>query len=297
MQKRSRLAIIAGLVLALTLDGSAEPAAPPNLIGTFVWHSQDPQHGGFSALELTADGVGFTAISDRGGWTRGKITRIDDNIVQIDAAPMRWLHGINGKVLHEDRNDSEGLAIRPGGGIFVSLEGPARILEYSDLAGPAKRLPAPAAFPRLRINSALEALAMGLDGALYTLPEEAGPQDRPIPVFRFLNGKWDQPFSIPRQGSFLPVGADIGPDGRFYLLEREFHGIAGFASRVRSFTLGPNRMTDERVEFLTRGGIHDNLEGLSVWQDTSGDIRLTMISDDNFIPFQRTEIVEYRLAK
>lgn len=39
--------------------------------------------------------------------------------------------------------------------------------------------------------------------------------------------------------------------------------------------------------------MHDNLEGISVWQDPDGRIRLTMISDDNFMVFQRTEIVEY----
>lgn len=40
-------------------------------------------------------------------------------------------------------------------------------------------------------------------------------------------------------------------------------------------------------------GRHDNLEGLSVWQDAQG-VRLTMVSDDNFMFFQRTEFVEYR---
>jgi hypothetical protein len=41
-------------------------------------------------------------------------------------------------------------------------------------------------------------------------------------------------------------------------------------------------------------GTHDNLEGLDVWADAEG-LRATMISDDNFRFFQRTEIVDYRL--
>ena len=40
---------------------------------------------------------------------------------------------------------------------------------------------------------------------------------------------------------------------------------------------------------------HDNLEGLAVTRAATGQIRLTMISDDNFNPFQRSEIVEYLL--
>lgn len=43
-------------------------------------------------------------------------------------------------------------------------------------------------------------------------------------------------------------------------------------------------------------GRHDNLEGLSVWRDAQG-LRLTMVSDDNFMFFQRTEFVEYRVGK
>jgi hypothetical protein len=46
--------------------------------------------------------------------------------------------------------------------------------------------------------------------------------------------------------------------------------------------------------FTTATGTHDNLEGLDVWSDSDG-LRATMIADDNFRFFQRTEIVDYRL--
>jgi hypothetical protein len=69
----------------------------------------------------------------------------------------------------------------------------------------------------------------------------------------------------------------------------------GFSNRVRSFALGPNAFTGERLEMQSAAGTHDNLEGIAVWQDRRGDIRLTMISDDNFFWAQRSEIVEYRV--
>jgi hypothetical protein len=47
--------------------------------------------------------------------------------------------------------------------------------------------------------------------------------------------------------------------------------------------------------FINGVGVQDNLEGLSVWRDIAGQIRLTLISDDNFRLLQRTEIVEYVL--
>ena len=62
----------------------------------------------------------------------------------------------------------------------------------------------------------MEALAIQPDGTLLTMPERSGAEGRPFPVLRYRNDKWDQPFTISRDGDWLPVGADIGPDGRLY---------------------------------------------------------------------------------
>jgi hypothetical protein len=123
------------------------------------------------------------------------------------------------------------------------------------------------------------------------MPERSGLAMRSFPVYRLLNGIWDQPFEITRSGPSLLSGADIGPEGRLYVLERDFIG-AGFRNRVRRFALDG---TGEEVVLETRVLTYDNLEGISVWQDVQG-LRMTLISDDNFRSFQRTEIVEYRLT-
>ncbi len=143
-------------------------------------------------------------------------------------------------------------------------------------------------------NSGLEALAIDTAGDLYAIPERSGTEARPFPVYRFRDGAWSQPFAIPRRPPHLPVAADFGPDGRLYLLERHFAGLA-FQSRVRVFTLEDDQIVQEQTLIDTLPGQHDNLEGMAVWQDAAGRIRLTMISDDNFNFFQRTEIVEYAL--
>lgn len=80
------------------------------------------------------------------------------------------------------------------------------------------------------------------------------------------------------------------------MLERLFTGY-GFSSRVRRFDVSDNGLTNETMLIDTPALRHDNLEGLAVWQDASGAIRLTMISDDNEFALQRTEIVEYRVTR
>ncbi len=295
MRRRSFLAVIAGLVL--TLESSASASLPAGYIGSFIWTSEDPRLGGMSALEVAADGQRFTALSDRGGWTKGQLLRDGaGQIVGVQASAVQLLKGQANDPLAKTRSDSEGLAIARDGTAYVSFEGVSRVLRYAALGGSAENLPVPAAFRKMQLNSALEALAIGPDGALYTLPERSGREDRPFPVFRFKGGKWDQPFAIPRRGSFLPVAADFGPDGRLYILERQFRGVMGFAARVRRFDLRGSGVAGEVTLMESRPGQHDNLEGLSVWRDARGAIRLTMVSDDNFRFFQRTEIVEYRVT-
>lgn len=298
MPKRPLRALTAGVFLGLGLQGSASQTLPAGFISAFSWQMDDDLFGGFSAIELTDDGLSFVAISDRGAFTRATILR-DGNghITDIVADPANLLRGKGEEPLEKRRNDSEGLAIATDGTAYVSFEGVARVLRYDAIDGPATNLPTPPEFARLQRNSALEALAIGPDGTLYTLPERSGEMTRPFPVWRFRNGAWDQPFALRRDGGYLPVAADFGPDNRFYLLERELHGFAGFSSRVRSFAVSDTTLSDERTELETGIGQHDNLEGLSVWQDGTGAIRLTMVSDDNFKFFQTTEIVEYSLTR
>ncbi|MCU0900135.1 MAG: esterase-like activity of phytase family protein [Cypionkella sp.] len=311
MPRRSRLAVIAAAVVALALQGSASPTPPAGFLGAHRWTMADDRFGGFSALEVSRDGTRFVALSDRGSFVQGRLLRAADGTISgVEAGPLRRLRSNGDTALAAGRNDSEGMALAPDGSFYVSFEGAARVLRYADIAGPAENLPTPPEFRRFPRNAALEALAVDAKGVLYTIPEElsgskrirlltgqpGNPNGPDFPVWRFANGRWTQPFVLPREGGFLPVSADFGPDGRLYVLERAFHGIAGFASRVRSFALGKQGLGDRRLVLQSQTGQHGNLEGLSVWQDAAGTLRLTMIADDNFLPILRTEIVEYRVT-
>ncbi len=279
------------ILTCIALLCAAPAAAQTTWIGSYLWQVDDPRFGGFSAIELSDDGRSFVALSDRGNFAQGTFTRTDDVITDIRIEALVPLNGPNGRPLPYDENDSEGLAIGLDGSLYVSFESIHGLRQFARIDEPAGPLLTTLEFEGMQTNSSLEALAIGPDGALFTIPERSGLATRPFPVFRLKDGKWDQPFMIPRSGPFLVSGADIGPDGKLYILERDFVGV-GFRNRVRRFALDG---TNEEILLETRILTHDNLEGISVWQDVQG-LRMTLISDDNFRAFQRTEVVEYRLT-
>ncbi|MEM8538000.1 MAG: esterase-like activity of phytase family protein [Pseudomonadota bacterium] len=270
----------------------AVPAgADATLIGSYTWQIDDPNFGGFSAIEVADNGLDFIALSDRGRVVAGRFVRRDGVIAEVTAEPIKRLRRAFGIPLYRANSDSEGLAIAPDGTIYISFEWTHGVRSLSEVGGEASDLITTPLFANLQTNSSLEALAIGLDGVLYTIPERSGMATRPFPVYRYQSGVWDEAFRIPRRGPFLVSGADIGPDGRLYVLERDFVGI-GFRSRVRRFEMDG---TAEETVLQTRLRTHGNLEGISVWADETG-LRMTLIADDNFNAFQRTEIVEYRLT-
>jgi hypothetical protein len=237
------------------------------------------------------------ALSDRGTLYQGTLQRATDGqITRILDVTVHELHGRNGLPLPYSQDDTEGLALAPDGRIFISLEGPARILRFDNPDAAARPLPRDPDFLSMQPNSSLEALAIDSQGTLYTLPERSGALDRPFPVYRYATRQWDQPFSIPRDGDYLPTAADFGPDGLLYILERNFQGILGFQSRVRRFAVTGDQISTGETVLETSLGQHGNLEGLSVWRDADGTLRLTMVSDDNFRFFLRTTLVEYAIA-
>lgn len=280
-----------GPLLALGLiAGTAADAA--EFLGSHVWVPAFEGAGGYSAIWLGENGRDTLLLSDRGNWVRGTLTRDDTGLANGFMVTSRGpLLRSTGGGLQAGETDAEAIA-EVGGVFFVAYEGDHRVMRHADIAAPPERFTQDGRFQALQENSGLEALATDARGWLYAIPERSGALDRPFPVSRFDGTAWSQPFALRRDGRFLVAGADVGPDGRLYVLERDF-AILGFRSRVRSFDLTGG---DERLELQTGIGVHDNLEGIEVWRDAAGRLRLTMISDDNLQPLiQRTEFVDYVL--
>ena len=296
MRRRSVGALGAALLVLVGWQGSAVTQPPKGFLSQFEWPSDDPLFGGLSALELSEDGTKVTILSDRGTWSQGVILRNAAGLISgVRLNPLEPLRGKTDAPLTKGRTDSEGLAIAPDGTAYVSFEGVARVLRYAKMGGLAENLPSPPEFAQMQTNSALEALAIGPDGALYTIPERSGDVTRPFPIYRFKDGVWDHDLSLPRDGDFLPTGMDFGPDGKLYVLEREFNGLMGFATRLMRYELGESGLGAGALMFQSPTGFHDNLEGVAIWRDAAGHLRATMVADDNFLPFLSSGLVEYQL--
>lgn len=290
--------IIRKLILLLVMVGFRGSAGPLPALGFMQavdFHGTGAKFGGFSAPHLSQGGLSFMALSDDGVYVTGTFTRDTAGRIRAFATgPVTALSGPEGKPLPHHPSDSEGLAISADGTAYVSFEGPARVWRYAALGGLVVAMPDHADFAKMQNNRELEPLAIAPDGTLYTIPEISPAPEAPFPVYRFRNGGWDKPFTFPRIGGFMVSDATFGPDGRFYVMEREFLGPVGFATRLRRFDMTDAVFSAETVVLQTMPGAHDNLEGLSVWRDAKG-LRATMVSDDNFTAPVRSEIGEYRL--
>lgn len=282
------------LAIALSLIASCAGAQSAELLQAYTWHSDDPGFGGLSGFDFTdSAGTRFVAVSDRGGIFDGTITRDGPRISSVQTSTVRPIPLPDGRVPAVKRaNDSEGLAIGRDGRRVVSFEG-THSLRIVPRDGPTRVLPGAPEFRHFISNASLEALAIDDRNRLYTLPERSGQLRRAFPVYRLGSDGWERFGQIARHGGFFAVGADIGPDGRFYLLERSFTGL-GFRSRVRRFTIGTASMQQEETLLITPTGRHQNLEAIAVWRAADG-LRMTLVSDDNFSRLLRTQLVEYAL--
>jgi len=297
MRRRLAGALIAAGLAGVALWGSAGEPGQAEFMGSYRWFEREDWFGGMSGLDLSADGTGFVAITDRATLVTGNLTRDAEGVVTGVAGLVATpIVDSKGQTLTGANTDAEGLAILPDGAIALSFEGNARVMIHDRPDAPGRFAGDITALGRLQGNSGLEALAVDPMGRLVTLPERSGNNSRPFPVWRLQDGRWQPAFQIAGQGGFLAVGADYGPDGRLYLLEREFNGF-GFATRLRRFPADAAGLEPGEVLLTTRTGTHDNLESVAIWRDAQGALRATMVSDDNFHLLQRTELVDYRLPE
>lgn len=274
---------------------TAAETARVHLVGT-IDVPEERGTEGLSGLELSADGTSFTAISDKGWIVTGRLKRQDGSLTGLADISVRRIVVRKTPTPKRMAADAEGLAVGADGKLFVSFEHGARIWTWSAAGDRERDVPPPSQSVHFPSNGGLEALALGPDGALYTLPERMVEYGA-LPVYRYTGrGAWSRAARLPRSEAFRPVGADFGPDGHFYLLERAFVPPIGFRTRIRRFTPAPDGFKDETVLLDTPAGRHGNLEGISAWRDASGAIRLTMVSDNNGLALQRNQIIEYRVA-
>lgn len=296
MRRRSRIGLsLAALALLSSLAYAAGQGMGRGVVSLRLSPPEGVERfGGFSGFEISEDGRHFWALSDRGFLAEGTLER--GRAGQLEGFRLSRVSPLldpDGLPVSGFENDPEGLARRADGRLYVSFEGYTRVWTWRAEGGEAAWLPRHPDFKTMQSNASLEALAIGPDGALYTLPERSGRYSRPFPVYRYAGGEWRIAGHVPREGEWLPVGADFDDRGRLTLLWRHFTGY-GFSSRITRHRMSGDLWPGE-VLYETRPLTHGNLEGLALWRDAEGQLRATMISDDNFNSFQRSQIVEVPL--
>lgn len=245
---------------------------------------------------MSPGGRDLTLITDRGNLATARLTRTGGRITAIALTSRVRMAFANGRLLRGTiGGDAEGIAMTAHGDILISFEQRHRVARYDPQSERTHRLPHFADFDAFQNNSGLEALAVHPDGTLLAIPEKPPGQGKGFPLYALKNDAWVIKGYLPKRGPFLPVGADVDALGRLYLLERTV-GPLGFRSRIRRFALNDADWPEETL-LRTTVGTYDNLEGLTVWQDETGQTRLTAVSDNNFLSLLKTQIVEFILTE
>lgn len=264
--------------------------------------------GGLSALRFLDGGSHFLGVEDIGFWYSGTILRDASGkptgVGDFRLASMLDRNGDPLRVKWEA--DAESLAVT-GQTAVVGFEHKHRLEEYhldlDTFRMIPHRLPLPIPVSELRPNQSLETLAVSpvsspLQGARVLVTEKS------------LNKKGDMFAAVlsgPRKGIFYvhrTDGYDISdgdflPNGDLLLLERQYSFSTGILMRIRRIKaddIRPGATVDGKTLIEADGQDQiDNMEGLDIWTDASGQTRMSLISDDNQSLFQRTLYLEFRV--
>jgi hypothetical protein len=262
------------------------------LRGAWVLRGDHRNFGGFSGLVVA--GERLFAVSDQGWWF-GASLRLDGGALHLANARLAPMRDGEGGRYTKAGGDAEGLT-RLGGRLAVSFERNHRLMFLRD-TGRVGATIQPRSFEQFRSNKGLEALASLPDGRMITLAE--GADDSGVPVFLIDPAGEVTEARLPRAGSHSVTGADIGPDGRLYLVLRDYSILFGPSIRLIRYRLGPDGLplpasAETLAAFEAAGGI-DNMEGIALERGPDGKTRLWLISDNNFRSSQRTLLVRFEV--
>ena len=277
-------------------------------LGGLELKSSYSEFGGFSAIRVASDGEHFVSLTDKGRWLTARIVYDRDRPIGIADATMAPMLGPDGRTLAaRGWYDTESLAERDGW-LYVGIERVNRIVRFDfarqGLLARAEVVPAPPGISHLPNNKGLEALAFAprnhrLAGTLMAFSERGLDANGNLKAF-LVGGATPGEFSVTRRDNFDISDSATLPSGDVLLLERRFTWWTGIAMRLRRIAIAdiaPGALVDGTdLLFADMGYQIDNMEGLSVHADSSGDTVLTLISDDNFSILQRTVLLQFKLV-
>ena len=274
-----------------------------------VLTSRFPGFGGLSGIRLDPKGERFISFSDKGNWFTGSIVyqgREMTGLADVEAAPML---GPDGKPIQtRGWYDTESIAL-DGPFVYIGLERVNRVLRFDFSKGFTRSrgevVPLPPAASRLPNNKGLEALVfvpkgMPLAGTLIAISERGLDAKGNLIAF-LVGGPTPGQFGLRRTENFDISDAVLLASGELLVLERKFSWLSGIGIRIRRIALtsvAPGAVIDGPSIFQADlGNEVDNMEGIDAHVTAEGDTVLTMVSDDNFSPLQRTLLLQFTLME
>lgn len=294
------------------LDGSKTRFGGLIWRGGLVLSAASANFGGWSGLEISADGRDILMVSDAGAWMRARLSYDGARPAGLQSAEIGPIKARDGKNLGRGRDrDAEGLSMVSGspaaGEALISFESNHRIgrfpISRSGVGAPVAYLELPKGLPRSR-RDGLESVAVlsggPNKGAVLAFTENADPKTGHHAGWMWTKGAVRALSVVSHDGYAMTDAASL-PDGSLLLLERRFRVLEGVHMRIRRIAaadIKPGAALDGEV--LIEAGMGqqiDNMEGLAVHTGADGAMVLTVVSDDNFNPLlQRTVLLQFTLT-
>lgn len=253
---------------------------------------------GLSDLSIGADGITLHAQGDDGDRMVARLVLAPDGRLRgLAGVQLGRLVGPDGQVLNnKDFTDAEGMAVMTDGSRLISFERHSRILRYPANGG----APTPVTTPPdpMPNNDGLEALATyplgGADGYL------AGAEDGRVWLCRLAAPCARLALPAPPSGYGLTGMTMLPGTSQPFLamLFRAWDPVQGNRSILSIVRL--NGETGTAFMAVPYTALHlnqpltrENFEGVAAVRRPNGDVRLYILSDDNFNPAQQTLLMAF----
>lgn len=256
--------------------------------------------GGLSGLVFHNGGL--VALSDDSRVYRAEPQWEKGRLVGVAFAVGQRLRDTDGTLPSKRaRYDAEALVRRADGSWLVAYERDHRIVQFAGGDEVPTGVPVPFATPPgvrdLPRNSGLESLTELPDGRLLALAEAVDGQGT-HPGWLWQNGHWEA-LTYRSASGFAPSDVTALPNGDALVLERGFNFLFSFRTRlvrVPAASLVPGAtLTGETLAVLESPTITENFEGVAVEPRPAGEVRIYLVSDNNFNAAQETILAAFDL--
>ncbi|HEY7229620.1 MAG TPA: esterase-like activity of phytase family protein [Pseudolabrys sp.] len=269
--------------------------------------SRHPAFGGISSLHVEPDGNRFIAATDRGSWVRGRIIYRDGRPVGIADAEVAPIFDADGRPLAAHGwYDVESLTERDGN-LYIGIERAEQIVRFDyrrdGLRARGQPIDVPADFKTFTYNKSLECLAAPrqgtLAGGLIVVTEHSLDSAGNLRSFVLGPDRMTR-FSIKRSDDFDASDCTLLSQDELLLLERRYSPARGIAVRIRRVPLAgikEGALVDGRSMFEADLAYQiDNMEGIGVHRNSTGETIVTLVSDDNFSIIQRNLLLQFSIV-